>query len=146
MKSISYEQCASDPCVFVRTEGTKITIIAVYFDDLIIIPKNSDTMKWSNDILTEQFKMKDLGKCHYCLVINIEYDENKRCVGMHQRPYIQSLLERYGLSETKSSSTPADINVRLVKDDGAGKLADPVCYQSMVGSLLYAANCYHDLT
>ena len=38
-----------------------------------------------------------------------------------------------GLSEAKSSSSPADINVRLVKDDGAGKLADPVCYQSMVG-------------
>ena len=58
---------------------------------------------------------------------------------MHQRPYIQSLLERYRLSEGKSSSTPADINVKLVKDDGAAKLADPVCYQSMVGSLLHAA-------
>ena len=58
---------------------------------------------------------------------------------MHQRPYIQSLLERYRLSEAKSSSTPADINVKLVKDDGAAKLADPVCYQSIVGSLLYAA-------
>ena len=70
MKSISYEQCASDPCVFVRTEGTKITIIAVYFDDVIIIPKNSDTMKRSNNILAEQ-------------VINIEYDEKKRCLWMH---------------------------------------------------------------
>lgn len=44
----------------------------------------------------------------------------------------------YHVSEAKSSSTPADINVKLLKDDGAGKLADPVCDQSM-GSLLYAA-------
>ena len=29
--------------------------------------------------------------------------------------------------------------MKLVKDDGAAKLADPVYYQSMVGSLLYAA-------
>ena len=57
---------------------------------------------------------------------------------MHQRPYIQSLLERYGLSAAKSSSTPADINVKLVKDDGADKLTDQLCYQAMVGSLLYA--------
>ena len=38
---------------------------------------------------------------------------------MDQRPYIQSLLERYRLSVAKSFSTPADINVKLVKDDGA---------------------------
>ena len=40
MKSISYEQCAADHCVFVRSEGTEITISAVYVDDLIIIAKN----------------------------------------------------------------------------------------------------------
>eukprot|EP00731_Ephydatia_muelleri_P020359 Em0013g86a len=139
MTSLSYEQCAADPCVLVRTEGTETTIIAVYVDDLIIIAKNPETMERIKGSLTERFKMKDLGKLHYCLGINIEYDENKRCLWMHQRPYIQSLLERYQLSEAKSSCTPADINVKLVKDDGAAKLADSVCYQSMVGSLLYAA-------
>ncbi|KAL5515273.1 hypothetical protein EMCRGX_G000418 [Ephydatia muelleri] len=139
MTSLSYEQCAAHPCVLVRTEGTETTIIAVYVDDLIIIAKNPETMERIKGSLTERFKMKDLGKLHYCLGINIEYDENKRCLWMHQRPYIQSLLERYQLSEAKSSCTPADINVKLVKDDGAAKLADSVCYQSMVGSLLYAA-------
>eukprot|EP00731_Ephydatia_muelleri_P005270 Em0002g1446a len=139
MTSLSYEQCAADPCVLVRTEGTETTIIAVYVDDLIIIAKNPETMERIKGSLTERFKMKDLGKLHYCLGINTEYDENKRCLWMHQRPYIQSLLERYQLSEAKSSCTPADINVKLVKDDGAAKLADSVCYQSMVGSLLYAA-------
>eukprot|EP00731_Ephydatia_muelleri_P034359 Em0056g18a len=122
-----------------RTEGTETTIIAVYVDDLIIIAKNPETMERIKGSLTERFKMNNLGKLHYCLGINIEYDENKRCLWMHQRPYIQSLLERYQLSEAKSSCTPADINVKLVKDDGAAKLADSVCYQSMVGSLLYAA-------
>ena len=35
--------------------------------------------------------------------------------------------------------TPADINVKLKKDDGVSKAVDPIRYQSMVGSLLYAA-------
>ena len=64
--------------MLVRTEGTEITIIAVYVDDLIIIAKNPETMERITDSLAEQFKMKDLGKLHYCLGINIEYDENKR--------------------------------------------------------------------
>ena len=83
--------------------------------------------------------MKDLGKLHYCLGITVEYDKEKKCLWMHQRQYIQSLLERYGLSQAKTSTTPADINVKLVKDDGMSKPVDPVFYQSMVGSLLYAA-------
>ncbi|XP_028410614.1 uncharacterized protein LOC114533305 [Dendronephthya gigantea] len=32
-----------------------------------------------------------------------------------------------------------DVNVKLVKDDGISKSVDPVIYQSMVGSLIYAA-------
>ena len=58
---------------------------------------------------------------------------------MHQREYIHSLLERYGLSQAKPSTTPAYTKVKLVKDNGVSKLVDPICYQSMVGSLLYAA-------
>ena len=38
----------------------------------------------------------------------------------------------------KSISTPADPKVRLKKDDGVSKAVNPVLYQSMVGSLLYA--------
>ena len=85
------------------------------------------------------FKMKDLGKLHYCLGISIEYDKDKGHLWMHQRQYIQSLLERYGLSQAKPSVTPADINVKLVKNDGVSKSVDRVSYQSMVGSLLYAS-------
>ena len=36
-------------------------------------------------------------------------------------------------------STPADVNVKLVKDDGVSKECNPTTYQSLVGSLLYAA-------
>jgi hypothetical protein len=40
---------------------------------------------------------------------------------------------------TTTPATPADLNVRLQADDGVSKLVDQVSYQSMVGSVLYAA-------
>ena len=58
---------------------------------------------------------------------------------MHQKQYIQSLLERYGLSQANPANTPADANVKMVKDDRVSKPVHPAHYQSMVGSLLYAA-------
>lgn len=36
-------------------------------------------------------------------------------------------------------ATPADVNVKLRKSDGVSKSVDQHTYQSMVGSLLYAA-------
>ena len=48
------------------------------------------------------------------------------------------MLKRFGLTEAKTVSTPADLSVKLVKDDGISKEVDPVKYQSMVGRL-YAA-------
>ena len=49
------------------------------------------------------------------------------------------VFKKYGLSEAKTVSTPADISVKLKKDDGFSKEVNPVTYQSIVGSLLYAA-------
>ena len=96
-------------------------------------------MKKINDSLAACFKMKDLGKLHYCLWISIKHDKDGGYLWMHQRQYIQSLLERYGLSQAKPSATPADVNVKLVKNDRVSKSVGQMSYQSMVGSLLYAS-------
>ena len=45
--------------------------------------------------------------------------------------------------EAKVASTPADPNVKLQKDDNHNKEVDKVQYQSIVGSLLYAAMATH---
>ena len=58
---------------------------------------------------------------------------------MHQKQYILKMLEKYKLKDANPVSTPADSNVRLHKDDRVSKTVDSVMYQSMVGSLLYAA-------
>ena len=50
-----------------------------------------------------------------------------------------NMLEKYGLIEAKTVSTPANLSVKLQNDDGVSKEVDAVTYQSMVGSLLYAA-------
>ena len=139
MESINFKQCTADPCIFVTDEEADLTINAVYVDDLIVIAKTPETIKKIKESLAARFKMKDLGKLHYCLGISIQHDEERGSLWMDQRQYIQSLLKRYGLSQAKTATTPADINVKLVKNDGVSKPVNPLNYQSMVGSLLYAA-------
>lgn len=139
MESTGFKQSTADPCVFIKSEKDDLTIVAVYVDDLIIVSKNPATMKKIKKSLTARFKMKDLGKLSYCLGITVVYDKERKYLLMHQKQYIQSLLENYGLSQAKPAPTPANVSVKLVKDDGVSKPVDPGYYQSMVGSLLYAA-------
>ena len=81
--------------------------------------------------------MKDMGKPHYCLGVNIETMDG--VLQMNQEQYIKKILNKYKLQDRKPVSTPMDVNVKLMKDDGYSKPIDPVPYQSMVGSLTYAA-------
>lgn len=127
----------SDPCVYLRVRES-LEVIAVYVDDLIILTSTLEEMDKVKKSLEKKFRMKDMGQLHYCLGISIVQDDANKCVWLHQKQYLLNVLKRYGMTDANPSSTPADVSVKLVKDDTSKKV-DPVMYQSMVGSLLYAA-------
>jgi hypothetical protein len=138
MGCIGFAQSAADPCVYIKIANV-LTIVAVYVDDLIVISETAEEMEKIKKELAVQFKMKDMGELHYCLGMSIEQDKEQNSIKLHQKEYICSMIEKYGLSEANPVSTPVDVNVKLVKDDEISKEVDPKLYQSMVGSLLYAA-------
>jgi hypothetical protein len=70
-----FKQSTADPCVFIQTEETSLTIVAVYVDDWIIITKTPEKMEEVKASLAARFKMKDLGKLHYRLGITIEQED-----------------------------------------------------------------------
>ena len=140
MGFIKFTQSTADPCVFIKTgDMREIIIVAVYIDDLIIITKTPEKIAEIKSNLSLKFKMKDLGKLHQCLGMIIEHDEKRRCLWLHQKLYILTILEKFGLTRANTVSTPANLNVKLRKDDETSKLTDPTHYQSIVGSLLYTA-------
>ena len=140
MKLLGYRESGADPCVFIRLDTEKrLQIIAVYVDDLILIAETVEEMQQIKKCLSGHFKMKDMGKLHYCLGVNIDLNVNSQRLLLSQKQYLSKLLEKYRLTEAKPVSTPIDPSVKLMKDDGYSKRADPIQYQSMVGSLLHAA-------
>ena len=136
METLGFSQSTADPCVFTRVDDL-VTIIAVYADDLILMTSGLDQMVELKQSLADHFKMKDLGPLHYLLGITVV--QGKGHISIHQKQYILRLLKRFGMEDAKPVSTPADISVKLTKDDGVSKEVDSTEYQSLVGSLLYAA-------
>ena len=137
MKEMGFVQSKADSCVF--TMNKPFSIVTVYVDDLILFTEDTTTMQNLKNGLTNRFKMSDMGPLHYILGVSIIQDSTTGGLWLHQSTYIDQLLEKYRLVEAKPVSTPLDVNVKLVKEDGVSKSADQKLYQSIVGSLLYVA-------
>ena len=74
LKEHRFLQSASDPCIYVATEGEMI-IVSVYVDD-IIASKNEEHLKRFKQALGEEFDVKGLGRLHYFLGIKIIQDNS----------------------------------------------------------------------
>ena len=121
------------------SERETLIIIAVYVDNLIILVEDASEMQKIKDVLKAQFKIKDMRELHYCLGVGVVQDKENKQIWLHQGHYIEKIVKKFGQTEAKTVSTPADLNVKLEKNDGVSKTVDPTQYQSIVGSLLYAA-------
>ena len=135
MLSLGFVQSVADPCVFIRVLKDKLTIVTVHVDDLIT--DSEEEMIDLKTSLANHFKMKDMGVLHYCLGVSVTIKDG--VLQISQEQYIGKIMRKYKLQDCKTVSTPMDLNVKLVKDDGYSKPVDVVQYHSMVGSLIYAA-------
>ncbi|GKA61548.1 retrotransposon protein, putative, ty1-copia subclass [Tanacetum coccineum] len=92
------------------------------------------------------FAMKDLGEAVYILGIKIYRDRSRRLIGLCQSDYIEKILKRYHMENSKRGSIPMQEKLRLSKSQGAStpvelKRMQNVPYASAVGSIMYVVRC-----
>eukprot|EP00253_Pinus_taeda_P003960 PITA_03960 len=96
--------------------------------------------------LSSKFDMKDLGAANYILGMEIKRDRTKRKLWLNQRKYIETILQRFNMQDSKPVRVPIPIGVRLsveqcpkTQEEEEGMSHVP--YASVVGSLMYAMVC-----
>ncbi|GKE17476.1 hypothetical protein Tco_1425053 [Tanacetum coccineum] len=92
------------------------------------------------------FAMKDLSEAAYILIIKIYKDKSRRLIGLCQSAYIEKILKRFHMENSKRGSIPMQDKLRLSKSQGASTPAElkrmqNVPYASGVGSIMYAVRC-----
>ncbi|GJW51123.1 retrotransposon protein, putative, ty1-copia subclass [Tanacetum coccineum] len=92
------------------------------------------------------FAMKDLGEAAYILGIKIYRDRSKRLIGLCQSAYIEKILKRFFMKNSKRGSIPMQEKLKLSKSQGASTPAEVkrmhnVPYALAVGSIIYAVRC-----
>ena len=133
--SSGFHRSRNDYCLFVRKDADGIfSYVLVWVDDIIVAGASNEIIDEIKSLLEKNFKMDDRGELHWFLGMRILRSEDG--ITVDQEKYIANVLKQFNMSDSKPKVTPAEVNLKLVKDDGEHQLVDTKLYRSLVGSLL----------
>ena len=90
--------------------------IGVYVDDIILVGKDEKRIEEIKYALSQKFDIKDMGKLHHFLGMNILQDESSERIWIGQLAYISNkILQKFGMQDCKPISTPVDPGAKLTK-------------------------------
>ena len=146
IKTYGFKQIPDKPCVYKRIVDDKVTFLVLYVDDILLIGNNVETLTLVKYWLAKQFDMKDLGEVNYVLGIQILRDRKNKRIALSQASYIDKILTRFSMQNSKKGLLPFRHGIQLSKEHcpktpNEVEYMKRVPYASAVGSLMYAMLC-----
>ena len=89
-----------------KFSGSKHTFLALYVDDILVATNNIGILHDTKIFLSKHFEMKDLGDASFVLGIKIHRDRSRGIMRLSQRNYIDKVLKRFGMQNSKPGDTP----------------------------------------
>ncbi len=133
---MGFVQTKSDPCLYVST-GEEPFVLTIYVDDILVAGGRAKQIQEVKNALASRFHVKDLGELKYFLGVKVVQNRDKGTIWIGQPVYSKQLFVDFQMLDAKSTKTPVNPGLKLVKasDDIAGVNIEE--YQSAVGKLLY---------
>ena len=75
--------------------------LVLYIDDILLIGNDIPILQNVKSWLGNYFSMKDLGEAAYILGIKIYRDRTKRLIDLSQSTYIDKLLNKFSMQDSK---------------------------------------------
>lgn len=144
--TLGYKPSRLDEGLFMKVVRGKRMYLSIYVDDVLAVFPNQLRDVWLHDKLkiSTKWAIKDIGDCEWILNMAITRDRKQRTITLSQHAYVELMLSEYEMDNCRPATTPflyQDLGVcpeNVVAEPLSEK--DHKLYQSIVGSLLYAAN------
>ncbi|KAK8669506.1 hypothetical protein V6N13_106934 [Hibiscus sabdariffa] len=135
-----------EPCVYKKFSGSIVSFLVLYVDDILIIGNDIPTLQSIKTWLSSCFSMKDLGDAAYILGVKIYRDRSRRLLGLSQSTYIDKVLKRFSMEESKRGFLPMRHGISLSKEmcpstPQERERMSQIPYASAIGSIMYAMIC-----
>lgn len=135
LRKFGLKKSQLDPCIYYSDDLS--VLIAIYVDDFLIFFRELGKLNEIKQYLHRTFRMKDLGAVSSCIGMRIK--QSKNAIEIDQSGYIEKILERFGMTDSKPVKTPSDTSQKLSIQTTTPNesLVGQVPFQEAVGSLLY---------
>jgi hypothetical protein len=132
----------ADPSLYVLHSAQGTVYLLTYVDDLLPATNSLPLLKSVWTRLRAVFDIRDLGPATYFLGMEINRDRGARVLKLSQHKMIRELLGEHGKVGGRAKIIPMSTSVRLaVTPDGQELDSSEYPYRTVVGKLLYIANC-----
>ena len=146
IKEFGFLRSEDEPCVYVRTSGSIVVFLVLYVDDILLMGNDIPTLQSVKAWLGKCFSMKDMGDAAYILGIKIYRDRSRRLIGLSQSTYIDKVLKKFNMQDSKKGFIPMQHGLALSKAQCPSSSSElermsRIPYASAIGSIMYAMIC-----
>jgi hypothetical protein len=122
-----------DTSLFIFSVGADICYLLVYVDDILLTGSNSLLLQRLIQLLSSEFKLRDLGSVYYFL--GIEVQSTSMGLILRQHKYILDILTQAGMLSCKPVNTPISTSKATILPDPL--FSDATRFHQIVGALQY---------
>ena len=131
LMKLGFTRSDVDPNLYFKVQKDMPLILVIYVDDLFLTGASPLIYRCKRE-LDSEFKMKDLELMHYFLGLEVWQKPGE--IFLSQGKYIVKLLERCGMVDCKSMTTPMELNFKKLCGSAARfELANPTEYRHLWG-------------
>ncbi|KAM2382860.1 hypothetical protein ACFXTH_040483 [Malus domestica] len=146
IKTFGFTQNEDDNCVYQKVVGNAVVFLVLYVDDILLFGNDTAVLSSVKVWLSKTFHMKDLGDASYVLGIKLYRDRSRKLIGLSQSMYIDKVLSRFQMEQSKKGILPVRHGIHLSKSMEPKtpeeiRQMSTVPYASAIGSLMYAMIC-----
>lgn len=114
--------------------------LLLYVNGMLLAAKKMSEINKIKEVMSSEFKMKDMGPASRILGIDIKREINKGILCFSHSNYLENVIHIFQMWESKTVNTPIGAHFKLasVRDLEECVDTDKVLYSSIVGSVMYA--------
>jgi len=130
---IGFRASKVDTSLFIFSVGTDICYLLVYIDDILLTSSKSLLFQRLIQLLSSEFKLRNLGTVHYFL--GIEVKPTSMGLMLRQHKYTLNILTRAGMLSCKPVDTPISTSKAIILSDPL--FSNYTRFHQIMGALQY---------
>ena len=139
--TLEFVPLKSDTYIYICRKNGVVITLTPHVDDLLLVGADIQVIESIKRKLMERFKMTDMGDVSLVLVMQVTRDRQNKTRNISQDNCTKSILEKFGMSNCKPTSTPGygpELSTKQPEDTLLNE-EETQRYQAITCSVMYIA-------